>query len=54
MLINITPRQTSPHRQRLQVYLWTGVIMLVYSVLVSLFRLKNKGKESYALPYHDH
>ena len=51
MLISITPRQTSPHRQRLQVYLWTGVIMIVYSVLLSLFRVKNRGKEYYVLPY---
>jgi oligosaccharyltransferase complex subunit gamma len=43
MLISVIPRQTSPHRQRLQVYLWTGVIMIVYSILVSLFRLKNRG-----------
>ncbi|KAF8163316.1 oligosaccharyl transferase subunit OST3/OST6 family [Crassisporium funariophilum] len=43
MLIMIVPYQSSPQRQRMQVYLWTGVIMLVYSVLVSLFRVKNRG-----------
>ncbi|KAF8238653.1 oligosaccharyl transferase subunit OST3/OST6 family [Tricholoma matsutake] len=43
MLISIIPRQTSPHRQRLQVYLWTGVIMILYSVLLSIFRVKNRG-----------
>ncbi|KAF9005665.1 oligosaccharyl transferase subunit OST3/OST6 family [Cyathus striatus] len=43
MLTFIVPYQSSPHRQRLQVYLWTGVIMIIYSVLVSLFRVKNRG-----------
>lgn len=43
MLIMIVPTQSSPHRQRLQIYLWTGVIMIMYSVLVSLFRVKNRG-----------
>lgn len=27
----------------MQVYLWTAVIMIIYSVLVSLFRVKNRG-----------
>ena len=44
MLIMITPYQSSPQRQRLQIYLWTGVIMIIYSVLVSLFKLKNRGR----------
>ncbi|KAF8910946.1 oligosaccharyl transferase subunit OST3/OST6 family [Gymnopilus junonius] len=43
MLILVVPYQTSPQRQRIQVYLWTGVTMIVYSVLVSLFRVKNRG-----------
>ncbi|KAJ3732976.1 dolichyl-diphosphooligosaccharide-protein glycotransferase [Lentinula guzmanii] len=43
MLTMIVPYQTSPARQRLQVYLWSGVLMLVYSVLVTLFRVKNRG-----------
>ncbi|EDR14302.1 oligosaccharyl transferase subunit OST3/OST6 family [Laccaria bicolor S238N-H82] len=43
MLIMIVPYQSSPQRQRLQVYLWTGVIMIIYSVLLSLFRVKNRG-----------
>lgn len=43
MLILIVPYQTSPQRQRMQVYVWTGVTMIVYSVLVSLFRVKNRG-----------
>ncbi|KAK7054860.1 oligosaccharyl transferase subunit ost3/OST6 [Paramarasmius palmivorus] len=43
MLIMIVPYQSSPSRQRLQVYLWSGVILLVYSVLVTLFKVKNRG-----------
>ncbi|KAF9052647.1 oligosaccharyl transferase subunit OST3/OST6 family [Panaeolus papilionaceus] len=43
MLTLVVPYQSSPQRQRIQVYLWTGVIMIVYSVLVSLFRVKNRG-----------
>ncbi|KAJ7582693.1 hypothetical protein C8J56DRAFT_955499 [Mycena floridula] len=43
MLTVIIPYQSSPGRQRVQVYLWNFVIMLVYSVLVTLFRVKNRG-----------
>ncbi|KAF4615316.1 hypothetical protein D9613_003071 [Agrocybe pediades] len=43
MLILVVPSQPSPSRQRMQVYLWTAVIMIIYSVLVSLFRVKNRG-----------
>ncbi|KAF8894631.1 oligosaccharyl transferase subunit OST3/OST6 family [Infundibulicybe gibba] len=43
MLTMIIPYQASPQRQRVQVYLWTGVIVIIYSVLLSLFRVKNRG-----------
>ncbi|KAF8628358.1 hypothetical protein AX15_003893 [Amanita polypyramis BW_CC] len=43
MLILVIPNQTSPTRQRVQIYLWTAVIVIVYSILVSLFRVKNRG-----------
>ncbi|KAH9926214.1 oligosaccharyl transferase subunit OST3/OST6 family [Fomitopsis serialis] len=43
MLTLVVPSQMSPSRQRMQVYLWTGVIFVMYSVLVSLFKEKNKG-----------
>ncbi|OBZ75117.1 Dolichyl-diphosphooligosaccharide--protein glycosyltransferase subunit 3 [Grifola frondosa] len=43
MLTVITPYQVSPHRQRLQIYLWNGVIFIMFSVLISLFRVKNRG-----------
>ncbi|KAG6909699.1 hypothetical protein DXG01_015900 [Tephrocybe rancida] len=43
MLVMVVPYQSSPARQRVQVYLWNGVFIVVYSVLVSLFRVKNRG-----------
>jgi oligosaccharyltransferase complex subunit gamma len=43
MLIVVAPYQSSPQRQRAQVYLWTAVIMIIYSILISLFRVKNRG-----------
>ncbi|KAI0720999.1 oligosaccharyl transferase subunit OST3/OST6 family [Cerioporus squamosus] len=43
MLTLVTPYQTHPFRQRLQVYLWSGVILVMFSVLISLFRVKNRG-----------
>jgi len=43
MQILVVPIQGSPTRQRFQVYLWTAVTVIVYSILVSLFRVKNKG-----------
>ncbi|KAF8350694.1 dolichyl-diphosphooligosaccharide-protein glycotransferase [Amanita rubescens] len=43
MLTVVIPNQASPSRQRIQIYLWTVVIMIVYSILVSLFRVKNRG-----------
>jgi hypothetical protein len=50
MLIVVIPLQPSPKRQRVQIYIWTAMIMVIYSILVSFFRLKNKGilpSESY-------
>jgi oligosaccharyltransferase complex subunit gamma len=44
MLIMVVPYQSSPHRQRIQIYLSWFVIIIVYSVLISLFRIKNRGK----------
>ncbi|KIJ69370.1 hypothetical protein HYDPIDRAFT_145351 [Hydnomerulius pinastri MD-312] len=43
MLTIVTPYQKSPARQRTQVYLWTAVNFVVFSILVSLFRVKNRG-----------
>ncbi|KAF9227902.1 hypothetical protein BS17DRAFT_774472 [Gyrodon lividus] len=43
MLTIVTPYQKSPARQRTQIYLWTAVNFIVFSILVSLFRIKNRG-----------
>jgi len=43
MLILVVPHQSSPQKQRLQIVLWTGITMVMYSVLVALFRIKNRG-----------
>jgi len=43
MLTVVTPYTRSPSRQKAQVYLWSIVIFIMYSVLLSLFRVKNKG-----------
>ncbi len=47
MLTLVTPYQTHPYRQRLQVYLWSGVILVMFSVLISLFRVKNRSKSTF-------
>ncbi|KAF8275003.1 oligosaccharyl transferase subunit OST3/OST6 family [Lactarius quietus] len=43
MLTLVAPLQASPTRQRTQIYLWTGVVFILFSVLVSFFRVKNRG-----------
>ncbi|TFK54867.1 oligosaccharyl transferase subunit OST3/OST6 family [Heliocybe sulcata] len=43
MLTVVAPLQKSPQRQRMQIYLWTAVNLIIFSVLVSLFRTKNRG-----------
>ncbi|KAA1471152.1 oligosaccharyl transferase subunit OST3/OST6 family [Dentipellis sp. KUC8613] len=43
MLAVVAPLQSSPGRQRTQIYIWTVVIMILFSVLVSFFRVKNRG-----------
>jgi len=43
MLTVIAPLQKSAQRQRAQIYLWTAVNLIIFSVLVSLFRTKNRG-----------
>ncbi|KDQ60806.1 hypothetical protein JAAARDRAFT_55541 [Jaapia argillacea MUCL 33604] len=43
MLITVAPKQKSPQRQRTQIYLWTIVSLVVFAILVSLFRVKNRG-----------
>ncbi|KAJ6630819.1 oligosaccharyl transferase subunit OST3/OST6 family [Mycena sp. CBHHK59/15] len=43
MLIMVIPYQSTGQRQRFQIYLWTTIIMLVYSILIVLFKVKNRG-----------
>jgi len=39
----IVPRHPSAARQRSAVYIWTGVSITLFSVLVSIFKIKNGG-----------
>ncbi|KAF7304898.1 hypothetical protein MKEN_01204100 [Mycena kentingensis (nom. inval.)] len=43
MLTMVIPNQSTGQRQRVQVYLWTTIITLVYSILIVLFKAKNRG-----------
>lgn len=43
MLTLVAPYQTSKARQQMQVWLWSIVIFVMFSVLISLFRVKNRG-----------
>ncbi|EJU05753.1 hypothetical protein DACRYDRAFT_62405 [Dacryopinax primogenitus] len=42
-LILLVPRIPSPIRQRASVYLWTGILFVLFSILISFFRIKNGG-----------
>ncbi|KAF8212220.1 oligosaccharyl transferase subunit OST3/OST6 family [Mycena galopus ATCC 62051] len=43
MLTMVIPYQATAQRQRFQIYLWSTIIMLVYSILIVLFKVKNRG-----------
>ncbi|KAJ7273730.1 oligosaccharyl transferase subunit OST3/OST6 family [Mycena haematopus] len=43
MLTMVIPYQATAQRQRFQIYLWSAIIMLVYSILIVLFKIKNRG-----------
>ncbi|KAJ7285817.1 hypothetical protein C8J57DRAFT_1285867 [Mycena rebaudengoi] len=43
MLTMVIPYQATGQRQRFQIYLWTAVILAVYSILIVLFKAKNRG-----------
>ncbi|KAG8803154.1 oligosaccharyl transferase subunit ost3/OST6 [Serendipita sp. 398] len=45
-LIFLVPRINSPFKQRLAVYIWCTVILLLFSVLLSLFGVKNQGEHT--------
>ena len=44
MLTMVVPYQTSPKRQQAQIWLWSIVVFIMFSVLLSLFRVKNRGR----------
>ncbi|WWC89728.1 uncharacterized protein L201_004653 [Kwoniella dendrophila CBS 6074] len=39
----LIPAQSSPVKQRIGVYLWLGMLIIVFSLLIKLFRMKNGG-----------
>jgi len=43
VLTLVTPSIASPARQRTQIYLWNIIIVVVFSILLSLFRVKNRS-----------
>jgi oligosaccharyltransferase complex subunit gamma len=47
VLTVVIPAQSSPVKQRLGVFLWTGMLIVLASMLFRLFRLKNGG-----YPFH--
>lgn len=49
MLTLVAPYQTSKSRQQMQVWLWSIVVFVMFSVLISLFRVKNRGKLWYSV-----
>ena len=51
MLINVVPLQKSVSRQTTQIYIWTAVIFILYSLLFSLFRIKNRGAVKLTNPF---
>lgn len=51
-LIFLVPRILSPFKQRVAVYIWCTVILLLFSVLLSLFSVKNPGMTCLLLLLH--
>ena len=47
----IVPRHSSAGRQRYSIYVWTGVSLTLFSVLVSIFKIKNGGQRSSSTVY---
>lgn len=39
----LVPAQTSAVKQRVGVYLWLGMLVVVFSLLMKLFKMKNGG-----------
>jgi hypothetical protein len=38
------PAQSSPSKQRIGVYLWLGMLVVIFSLLIKLFKMKNGGE----------
>jgi hypothetical protein len=49
MLTLVAPAQTSRYRQKLQIWAFTAVIFIVFSILISLFRVKSRRKSAWGL-----
>jgi len=47
VLTHLVPAQSSPVKQRIAVYLWLGLLVVVFSLLMKLFKIKNGG-----YPFH--
>ena len=45
------PEITDPKKQQFAVFLWSGVLLLVYSLLLSIFRTKNGGYPFWLPPF---
>jgi oligosaccharyltransferase complex subunit gamma len=45
------PRIKDPRAQQIAVFLWSSVLLLMYSFLLSVFRMKNGGYQFYLPPF---
>lgn len=45
------PRMTDPKAQQIAVFVWGGVVLFMYSYLLSVFRFKNGGYPFWLPPF---
>jgi oligosaccharyltransferase complex subunit gamma len=45
------PRMTDPRAQQIAVIAWAGIILGMYSFLISIFRIKNAGYPFWLPPF---
>lgn len=45
------PRMVEPKKQQLAVFVWGGVMLLMYSFLLSVFKIKNGGYPFHLPPF---
>jgi oligosaccharyltransferase complex subunit gamma len=43
LAVTIPKLSTDPIRQRFGIYVWSGVLVVMFGILTSLFRMKNPG-----------